>query len=154
MYNMLTQVSRDTIPLDDFIDRNRNIYEGIGAHNIYVTIDNVHTVPERPGRRFVYYTMQMDTIAGEIAKALAGDFRVRLIYCSDKKGVLLNENDANSVIRSLTREDFLQYKEKGIIRDGMIPKLENAFAAIDSGVNEIILTCASHIHTGSGTYIY
>jgi len=67
MYNMLTQVSRDTIPLDDFIDRNRNIYEGIGAHNIYVTIDNVHTVPERPGRRFVYYTMQMDTIAGEIA---------------------------------------------------------------------------------------
>jgi len=95
-----------------------------------------------------------DTIAGEIGKALARDFNVRLIYCMDKKGVLLNENDANSTIYSLTREEFLQYKDEGVIRDGMIPKLENAFAAIASGVNEIILTRASDIHKGSGTYIH
>ena len=94
-----------------------------------------------------------DTIAGEIAKALAPDFYVRLIYCSDKKGVLLDEKDADSIIHSITREDFMRYKEKGIIHDGMIPKLENAFAAIASGVKEIVLTCASDIHTGGGTFI-
>ena len=94
-----------------------------------------------------------DTIAGEVAKAMAYDFKVRLIYCSDKKGVLRNEKDADSVIPSLTREDFLQYRKEGVIREGMIPKLENAFAAIASGVKEIILTCASEMHTGGGTYI-
>ena len=71
----------------------------------------------------------------------------------DKKGVLLNENDGNSTIRLLTQEDFLQYKAEGVIRNGMIPKLENAFAAIASGVKEIILTRASDIHTGGGTFI-
>jgi len=94
-----------------------------------------------------------DTIAGEIAKVLAFDFNVRLIYCFDKKGVLLDEKDENSTIPSLTRESFLQYTEDGVIRDGMIPKLENAFDAIASGVKEIILTRASDIHTGGGTLI-
>ena len=94
-----------------------------------------------------------DTIAGEIARALAYDFNVRLIYCSDKKGVLLDENDDNSAILSLNKENFLRYKEEGIIRDGMIPKLENAFRAIAFGVKEIILTRASDIHTGGGTFI-
>ena len=94
-----------------------------------------------------------DTIAGAVARALAYDFNVRLIYCSDKKGVLLDENDENSTIFSLTKEDFLRYKEEGVIRGGMIPKLENAFNAIASGVKEIILTCASNIHTGGGTFI-
>ncbi|MDR2805523.1 MAG: acetylglutamate kinase [Dysgonamonadaceae bacterium] len=95
-----------------------------------------------------------DTIAGETAKALAYDFNVRLIYCMDKKGVLLNENDETSVIPSLTKEEFLQYKEDSVIRDGMIPKLENAFNAIASGVKEIILTNAADIHTGGGTFIH
>jgi len=94
-----------------------------------------------------------DTVAGEIAKALAFDFNIRLIYCFDKKGVLLDEKDENSAIPSLTRESFLQYKEDGIIRDGMIPKLENAFNAIAAGVKEVILTRASDIHTGGGTVI-
>ena len=94
-----------------------------------------------------------DTIAGEVAKALAYDFNVRLIYCSDKKGVLLNEEDENSSIPLLTKEDFVRYKEEGVIREGMIPKLENAFDAIASGVKEIILTHASDIHRGGGTFI-
>ncbi|MDR0541570.1 MAG: acetylglutamate kinase [Dysgonamonadaceae bacterium] len=94
-----------------------------------------------------------DTVANETAKALAYDFNVRLIYCMDKKGVLLNEKDESSVIPSLTKAEFLQYREDGVIRDGMIPKLENAFDAIASGVKEIILTRASDIHTGGGTFI-
>jgi acetylglutamate kinase len=94
-----------------------------------------------------------DTVAGETAKALAYDYNVRLIYCLDKKGVLADENDENSAIPLLTKADFIQYKENGIIRDGMIPKLENAFEAIASGVKEIIITRASDLHTGSGTFI-
>jgi acetylglutamate kinase len=94
-----------------------------------------------------------DTIAGEIAKALAFDFNVRLIYCFEKKGVLSNENDENSVIPILDSELFLQYKEEGIIKDGMIPKLENAFGALTAGVKEVIITRADDINRGKGTFI-
>jgi acetylglutamate kinase len=94
-----------------------------------------------------------DTIAGETAKALAYDFNVRLIYCFDKKGVLLDEKDETSMIQLLTKEEFLQYKEEGIIKEGMIPKLDNAFEALASGVKEVILLRASNLNTGEGTYI-
>jgi acetylglutamate kinase len=95
-----------------------------------------------------------DTIAAEVAKALANTFKVRLIYCFEKRGVLLDENDENSIIPVLNRELFEQYKKEGIIHSGMIPKLENAFQAIEAGVNEIIITRASDImHTGKGTFI-
>jgi len=94
-----------------------------------------------------------DTIAAETAKALTYDFNVRLIYCFEKKGVLSDENDENSVIPVLDREVYQQYKEEGIIKDGMIPKLDNAFRALASGVKEIIITSAAQIKTGKGTYI-
>ncbi len=94
-----------------------------------------------------------DTIAGETAKALAFDYNVRLIYCFEKKGVLMDEKDEDSVISSLTKEEFLEYKEKQIIQGGMIPKLENAFEAIAAGVKEVIITRANEINTGKGTLI-
>ncbi|GHT38757.1 acetylglutamate kinase [Bacteroidia bacterium] len=94
-----------------------------------------------------------DTIAGEAAKGVAYDFHVRLIYCLDKKGVLSDARDENSVIQTLTKEDFLQYKKEGIIKDGMIPKLENAFEALASGVKEVILLRGDHLNSGEGTYI-
>ena len=94
-----------------------------------------------------------DTIAAETAGALTYDFNVRLIYCFEKKGVLLDENDENSVIQTLDSELYQQYKEEGIIKDGMIPKLDNAFRALASGVQEIIITSATEMKTGKGTYI-
>jgi acetylglutamate kinase len=94
-----------------------------------------------------------DTIAGEIAKALAYSFNVRLIYCFEKKGVLRDENDEESVIKSIDKEEFIQYKEAGIIKEGMIPKLENAFNALAAGVKEVIITHASDMNTGKGTFI-
>jgi acetylglutamate kinase len=95
-----------------------------------------------------------DTIAGETAKALAGHFDVNLIYCFEKKGVLMDENDDDSVISSLNRDIFRQYIAQGIIQGGMIPKLENAFEAIDAGVKQVLITKASEIHSGTGTHIY
>jgi acetylglutamate kinase len=94
-----------------------------------------------------------DTIAGEIAKALAFAFNVRLIYCFEKQGVLLDENDENSLIPTLNRELFEQYKTEGIIQGGMIPKLDNAFQSIAAGVQEIIITRAADINKGKGTFI-
>ena len=67
MYDMLTQVSRKSVPREDFVQRHRNIYGAIGARNIAVTVNEVRTLPERPGRRFAYYSLRMDSIAGEIS---------------------------------------------------------------------------------------
>lgn len=94
-----------------------------------------------------------DTIAGETAKALAALFDVTLIYCFEKKGVLRDENDENSVIPLITPKEFEQYVAEGIIRGGMIPKLENSFAAIDAGVSEVVITLASAINRPDGTRI-
>jgi acetylglutamate kinase len=94
-----------------------------------------------------------DTIAAETAKALAFDYNVRLIYCFEKRGVLLDETNEESLIPILDFELFREYKNKGIIQGGMIPKLDNAFRAIASGVKEVIITRASDVNAGKGTFI-
>ena len=94
-----------------------------------------------------------DTIAGETAKALAELFDVTLVFCFEKKGVLSDENDDDSVIPVITPELFQEYVEKGIIQGGMIPKLENSFSAIDAGVSQVVITLASAIHQQGGTII-
>jgi len=94
-----------------------------------------------------------DTIAAETAKAIAHTFDVTLIYCFEKKGVLSDENDEESVIPVLTGDMCEQYKDLGIINGGMIPKLENAFQAIAAGVIQVIITKASELNSGTGTVI-
>ncbi|MDO4180353.1 MAG: acetylglutamate kinase [Bacteroidales bacterium] len=94
-----------------------------------------------------------DTIAGETAKALAPLFDVTLVYCFEKKGVLLDENDDDSVIPVITPQDFKNYVEQGVVQGGMIPKLENSFSAIDAGVTQVIITQASAIGGEGGTII-
>ncbi|MDR1937794.1 MAG: acetylglutamate kinase [Tannerellaceae bacterium] len=95
-----------------------------------------------------------DTIAGETAKALAGHFEVTLVYCFEKKGVLLDENDDGSVIAQLDRATFKHYVDQGVIQGGMIPKLDNAFEAIDAGVKQVLITQASEIRMEAGTRIH
>jgi len=87
-----------------------------------------------------------DTIAQEIAKALAAHMDVQLIYCFEKKGVLIDANDDNSVINSISIADFTELKEKEIISGGMIPKLENAFSAINFGVKKVIIGHADELN--------
>ena len=94
-----------------------------------------------------------DTIAGETAKALAELFDVTLVFCFEKKGVLSDENDDDSVIPVITPELFQEYVDKGVIQGGMIPKLENSFSAIDAGVSQVVITLASAIHQEGGTII-
>ena len=94
-----------------------------------------------------------DTIASETAKALARFYDVTLIYSFEKKGVLSNPEDDESVIPTITRQDFEQYVANGTVAGGMIPKLENALAAVDSGVSQVIITLASAIDGKHGTII-
>lgn len=81
-----------------------------------------------------------DTMASSLAMALAGLFEVNLIYCFEKKGVLLNSYDEESVISSLNHQQFKELQASGIISEGMIPKLENGFAAIHAGVKKVVIT--------------
>jgi len=94
-----------------------------------------------------------DTIAGEAAKALAKHYDVTLMYCFEKKGVLMNENDDESVIETINSQLFEQYIQQGIIQGGMIPKLENSFEALHAGVSKVIITRADRIHMYEGTTI-
>jgi acetylglutamate kinase len=86
-----------------------------------------------------------DTIAQEIAKSLAEFFNVQLIYSFEKRGVLLNINDENSVIGRMNPTDYSGLRQKGLIFAGMIPKLDNAFAALDSGVQKVIIGLAEEL---------
>ncbi len=94
-----------------------------------------------------------DTIAAETAKALSSSFEVDLVYCFEKAGVLMNENDESSVIHEIDKSKFTQLVKDGVINGGMIPKLENAFESIESGVNNVIITKAENIALGGGTKI-
>ena len=94
-----------------------------------------------------------DTIAAEVAKALSALFDVTLMFCFEKKGVLRDENDDDSVIPHINRQEFEQYVADGVIAGGMIPKLENSFDAINAGVSEAVITSASSIYKGEGTLI-
>ena len=94
-----------------------------------------------------------DTIASETAKALASIYDVTLIYSFEKKGVLSNPDDDDSVIPTINRADFERYKADGTISGGMLPKIENALSAIDAGVGRVIITLATAIDGHSGTII-
>lgn len=94
-----------------------------------------------------------DTIAGEAAKALAKHFDVTLVFCFEKKGVLRDENDDDSVIEDIGKADFEKYVADGTIQGGMIPKLENAFAAIDAGVKQVVITKADQLGKNTGTTV-
>ncbi len=94
-----------------------------------------------------------DTIASETAKALAEQYEVTLIFSFEKKGVLSNPDDDDSVITTITHADFERYKADGTISDGMLPKIENALAAVDAGVSKVIITLATAIDGLHGTVI-
>jgi acetylglutamate kinase len=80
-----------------------------------------------------------DTQASALATSIADRSLVNLVFCFEKKGVLLDVNDDNSVIPELNPALYERYKEEGRIFEGMIPKLDNAFAALYRGVKKVII---------------
>ncbi|MCG6189259.1 acetylglutamate kinase [Maribellus maritimus] len=92
-----------------------------------------------------------DTIASEIAMEFARYYSVYLFYCFEKKGVLLDAKNENSIIYDLDYNLFKKCQSEGIIKEGMIPKLDNGFRAKKSGVKEVLITNHENISSGRGT---
>ncbi|MCL3781685.1 acetylglutamate kinase [Prolixibacteraceae bacterium JC049] len=94
-----------------------------------------------------------DTIAAELAIALSRKYRVQLIYCFEKKGVLFNPDDEDAVIRELDYTSYESYQKSGVIVDGMIPKLDTGFSAIRNGVEMVYITNSDELgsNVGHGT---
>jgi acetylglutamate kinase len=84
---------------------------------------------------------------------MAALYDVTLIYSFEKRGVLSNPDDDESLIPVITRADFERYKADGTISGGMLPKIENALAAVDAGVGRVIITLATAIDGKHGTMI-
>lgn len=76
-----------------------------------------------------------------------------LIYCFEKDGVLYDKDDDSSVISEISRSRFEELKKEGIVADGMIPKLANAFKAIDSGVARVVIKHARNLLNDKGTIL-
>jgi acetylglutamate kinase len=80
-----------------------------------------------------------DTIAQELATAMSTDYEVNLLYLFEKSGVLMDVNDESSVVSIITPSSFNTMKARNKISEGMIPKLDNAFAALKRGVSKVII---------------
>lgn len=80
-----------------------------------------------------------DSVASEIAIAMSAYYTPHLFYCSEKKGVLKNIEDENSVIPVLNSDIYQNLKDSKVITDGMLPKLHNCFEAINRGVSSVFL---------------
>ncbi|MES2417506.1 MAG: acetylglutamate kinase [Bacteroidota bacterium] len=94
-----------------------------------------------------------DTIASALAVAMSTIYEVRLVYCFEKRGVLRDINDDNSVVREIKAAAFEGLKADGIIADGMIPKLHNAFEAIKKGVSAVYIGKADELaELNEGTF--
>ena len=94
-----------------------------------------------------------DTVASQTAIAMAEAMRregdVQLTFCFEKAGVLSNPDDESSLIARITPESYTQLKADGIISGGMIPKIDNAFAAIEHGVQSVRITHANNLLGGT-----
>ncbi len=94
-----------------------------------------------------------DTMASKIASALTGSYNVVLTYCFEKNGVLSEIDNHDSYIPVLNKENYMNLKRNGIISKGMIPKLDNAFDALESGVKQVSVCHAKNISTNLSHFI-
>ncbi len=120
----------------------------IGVQNLQALLSNNFTPVFAPlthdGNGQMLNT-NADTIASSLAVALSSNYDVRLIYCFEKKGVLENVEDENSVIALITKEKYAQLLQDKKLFDGILPKIDNAFAAIDNGVKEVLIGDANDL---------
>src|SRR6478609_201568 len=100
---------------------------------------NVVLAPITHNKEGLLLNTNADTIAQEIAQAMSTLYEVHLIYSFEKKGVLLDTNDDNSVIESINPSYYAELKQQQKIFAGMIPKLDNAFAALNKGVHRVVI---------------
>jgi acetylglutamate kinase len=93
-----------------------------------------------------------DTIASELAIGFAKQFKTELYYCFEKDGVLMDINNDNSVVEHINTEIYKNLIVQGIIADGMLPKLNNCFHAINKNVNKVCIGKPSMLFTSNTVY--
>lgn len=95
-----------------------------------------------------------DTIASSAAVALSEVYDVTLCYCFEFDGVLKDATDSSSVIHKITKDSYQRLREHNVVSGGMIPKLDNAFDALEKGVNEVVITSIDGVgNPQRGTHI-
>lgn len=94
-----------------------------------------------------------DTVASNVALACSRLMPTRLLFCFEKRGVLRDVNDQQSVIRRITPDIYPQLKADGVISDGMIPKIDNAMKAIGGGVDSVVIKHSDDLLLDAGTEI-
>ena len=95
----------------------------------------------------------LNTNADTVASAVSSALSAKLYYCFEKNGVLYDKFDDASVIPLIDREKFEELKAEGVIADGMLPKIENAFKALDEGSCEVVIKNSDALLEDSGTRI-
>lgn len=88
------------------------------------------------------FNTNADTVASALAVALAAFFEVQLVYCFEKKGVLSDPENDDTVIPEINSKQYKELVDDGTVSEGMLPKLENAFSALHKGVSSVII-CSS-----------
>lgn len=94
-----------------------------------------------------------DSVASAVAVAASTIASTKLVFCLEKRGVLADVEDEESIIPVITRERFAQLRAQGVINEGMIPKIEGAFRAIDSGVECVVIKHAENLDNKVETLI-
>ncbi|WP_322971956.1 acetylglutamate kinase [Faecalibacter sp. LW9] len=124
--------------------------EGINTDFIQLLIDHGYTpvlcAITHNGEAQLLNT-NADTIASTVAEALAIKNEVQLNFCFDKIGVLRDVNDDTTLIPTINKELYQTLKAEGVIFEGMIPKLDNAFRVIENGVKQVTLVHANNINS-------
>jgi acetylglutamate kinase len=92
-----------------------------------------------------------DTIASTLAVALCESYNIELTYCFEKAGVMQDMDDDSSLIDLLTKESFASLKAEGVIKDGMIPKLDTAFEALSRNVQNVHIKHSKNLSNQTGT---
>ncbi|MDQ2753340.1 MAG: acetylglutamate kinase [Bacteroidota bacterium] len=119
---------------------NTSLLQNLLSQNINVVI-----APITHNKEGQLLNTNADTIAQEIAQSMSVFYEVHLIYCFEKSGVLTNADDDTTVIPSINLFYYKQLKEQNIIFSGMIPKLHNAFAALNKGVYRVVIGKAEQL---------
>lgn len=86
-----------------------------------------------------------DSISSELAIALSGKHKVNLYYCFNKAGVLIDEKNDDSIVPLINEDIYAELRKEDVIHSGMIPKLDNAFAALNKGVNHVWIGKAENL---------
>lgn len=128
--------------------------DGINIDFLQLLIDNGYTpvlcAITHDGKAQLLNT-NADTIASTVAEALAVKNEVELNFCFDKIGVLRDVNDDSTLIPTINKELYQELKSEGVIFEGMIPKLDNAFRVIENGVKQVTLVHAQNINSNIKT---